>query len=258
MNKLDKITDPNLLLRYLPLIRGEKREDLLCELNGLIPTMEINSPPIVKENECSHNETTYDDKYADVICLDCGFICANTFSYVGYSDYQNLNIIKKSLYKPIDHLNIILDELCCYRVIVDEELIEELKSFIPNNYKDIKTVRKTLRKLGYKQHYLLLPTIMQHLDPVNFSPIQITSDNRRDIIYLFKQYLQEFYRLQHSGEIIRKNCLNYHFVLLKITTNLNICENIIKFLNPPKGQKTIDEHERIWSLIRLNYPHTLE
>jgi hypothetical protein len=254
-DKLQYETQTHVLLRYMPLIRGEYVIELLNEL-GYIESLsldETNKNTETCVNCKSYGQLLFDNKQADLICSQCGCIKNEMDVHIGYNDYKNLNIIRKSIYKPLDHLTLILDEFCCKRTQMDDELLKNIVDYIQKKKEKmtIKTVRKSLRKLGFKQHYLMLPTIMENLNPNMYKPCVLSGGDRIRIEAMFKKYIIQFEESRVVLRIKRKNLLNYHFVIYKIVQILNIDSNIIQYLNLPKGGKTLREHETIWNQLQI-------
>lgn len=259
MNKLlGNITDPILLLKYMPLFRGEDRPDLLESLGIIQDYSEGVTDTIVETSGCYHTNLVDDDRLADTICTDCGVVM-NGYekTNIGYNEYKNFNFIKPSIYKPVDHLILILTEFQCARVDICKDMIEDVKYKLGEQASEIKQVRKVLRKLGYKQHYLLLPSIMNAIDPGKFKPVRLTSREVRLITTKFSEYLCQFEALRKSGESKRKNLLNYHYVIKRICQFIklpNLKEMSIYF-HLPSGVKTMEEHDRMWNMIQFKSDH---
>lgn len=148
----------------------------------------------------------------------------------------------------MDHLDNILLELQCGRSRDLENIAEHVSSQLDKV--DYIGVRKSLRKLGYKQHYLMIPSIMHQIDPKQFPPWVPKRGQVGKIKKYYYKYLDRFGGLPLEAKGGKKNNLNYHFCIQKIAMVLGIKE-IVPFLNPPKGKKTIQRHEHIWSLLSI-------
>lgn len=239
--------DPEVLLKYIALIRGEYDEQLLMELGYPAEPLD---PRLICISCGSTDAFVFDERYFETICETCGVV-QNGSEYevdkVGYMDYKNLNIIRKSEYKHIDHLENILYEFQCKRGVIDTNMLQQIQQRIEGPITFLR-VRKVLRGLGYRQHYLWIPTILQNLAPDQFKPLLITQMQMNRIKRVFKQYLFSFTELKRQGVIQRNNVLNYHFTIKMICRMVDIPE-MEHYLSPPKGIKTIENHMYIWSLI---------
>ncbi|MFK5165321.1 hypothetical protein, partial [Propionibacterium freudenreichii] len=70
-------------------------------------------------------------------------------------------------------------------------------------------IKKSLRKLGYNQHYSMVYSVQRDLDET-FTPLILSFKQEENLQGLFFQYIS----LGNIGG--RKNRLNYHFVLGKL------------------------------------------
>ena len=246
---LEQLEDkhPMELLPYLPLLRGEIRPDLLLDL-GYIPQHMEETRFQYSASECNHTADVFDSTTCEDICLECGIVKHHRSHQIGYSDMCNFSTTRKRLYKPLDHLIIILEEMQCKRMVIPDRMLEDIQEALCDKPIHFTSVRKVLRRLGYKQHYMMIPTILQNLNPTSFPPLQLSNQEILQIQKRFKMYLEAFYHLTAEDKQHRKNILNYHFVIRKIAQQLQLTK-MFTYLQPLKGVKTITNHERIWRII---------
>jgi hypothetical protein len=197
------------------------------------PTQPITYYPN-KCEACGVDGVVLDSRLDDWLCAECGLIQHQTrapFKVV---------VPESSIYKHNVHLHQILHELQCLRHAIPDGLIDDVREFVGDRV-DYQTIKKSLRRLGYKQHYNMVPTIQQHLDPT-YQPLQLTREQEENITGYFNQYIA-------LGKLPgKKNRLNYHFVIGKICEILEY-DWVLPYLHPPKGKKSLDEHERLWDFI---------
>lgn len=184
---------------------------------------------------CNGENTVFYEIVTDTYtCHDCGQ-CQN----VTRTPYLRF-IPESSVYKHSVHLHQILHEMQCLRESVPPDIIGDVREAIgaPFTYDRIK---KSLRKLGYHQHYSMVYTIQRELDST-FFPLKLAFAQEEKLQGLFFQYIAL------GGIGGRKNRLNYHFVLGKIAA---MCGYgfIIPYIHPPKGKKSMEESEKVWKLV---------
>ena len=228
--------NPQDALKYLPLLRGEVDEPLLYELG-----IKLDISPII--NECC-GEIVFDETNWEYICKGCAIVQNYVKSSISYSDRLNMNFTKQSEYSQIEYIKLILHELQCNKNEMEDSVIQEIYIHIKKkvNYEN---VRKSLRKLGYKQIYLKIPSILNKLDPINYPPLLLKSSDFHHIIRMFKKYSNIFRQLTPEKRMNRKNILNYHFMIWKITDEMGLT-SVKKHLHVPKCKKTLMNHEKIW------------
>ena len=202
-------------------------------------------------SECNSDHLVEDDAHNDVICTVCGFIQPYPPIFI-YGEITNgYQYNTKKCYTRKDHLECILVELQCgrsrdmYQIVQDiQEKLDQLH--LPVTFTN---VQKNLRKLGYYQHYLHIPSILNMLCPTKFKPWNPSKNIINNLLGLFCQYEERFERYKIQNNVTRKNSLNYHFILIKLFQFVNEKDIPYRFLSIPKGKKTILEHEEIWSSI---------
>jgi VLTF3-like late transcription factor len=243
ISKYDENDKPFALLPFIPLMRGEMDEQLLLEL-GKIPVYDCHNNLNKYECQmCGSRDLDTDHTAAEIICIDCGIVQPFIEAVIGYEGYKNVSFQQKSIYCSVKYLNLLLDELSCKSCKIDYEMIEKVSIHVGDDISYI-NVRKCLRKLGYMQSYLKIPTILFELDKNKFPAVKLTAVERNRLEFQFKQYLDAFNRLMGK---YRKNGLSLHFVLLKLA-KMNKIE-MGHALHPPKGPASINRHESIWKEI---------
>ena len=203
--------------------------------------------------ECNSNKLDYCQQYDDTICMDCGLVqyfnCHYKRNVIEYLP-DTFNKIKKSVYKHYDYLNRKLDELSCARVIIDSILMNSIIHELNGSIADSSKLKKILRKLGHKQKFIQIPTILNTLYPDKYPPIVLNYHQRKKIETMFLRYIDSFFILVNDGKIKRKNLLNYNFVFYKIFLYLGF-KIMIHYFELPKGVKTMIAHQEIWDKICL-------
>lgn len=200
--------------------------------------------------ECtsSENNLVYDNRMDETMCRNCGVVQPFNFTFFrGNNEFlpDTSNKVLKSIYKQKEYLVRKLDELECYRVVVKEDLMDQIIIQARDKEITFTLIKKILTSIGHKQKYLQIPTILNTLDPIKYPPVVLSCHERIAVIEMFQKYIETFNIVNENK---RKNLLNYHFVLKKIFqyNNLKIS---IHFFNVPKGKNTIDMHEEIWAKI---------
>lgn len=212
------------------------------------------SPPVPSQTfnclECDSSSLQYDSLCDETICPNCGLVQHYNQAMPVHRGYlpDTFSKIKSTQYKEVVYLKLRLTELQCGVEKIPLDMIEKLEVHFKSHPLNIYTLRKALNYFGYKQLYLRIPIILYTLDPEKYPPMRLTSRQVSKIVNLFKHYLSIWQSLPKSKRCGRKNFLNYQFVLKKIFIQLGL-ESCIKFLNLPRGKKTLKEHEYIWSLL---------
>lgn len=211
-------TDTSILLDFLGVQHSEHNgiyfEDDTCEY-------------------CRQNTVFYDDRLDEYVCAECGS-CQNMIRKV-----FETHVPESHFYKPSVHLHKLLHEMQCLRHQMPPNIVENVRDYLKKDF-TYDRIKKSLRKIGYNQAYAMVYSIQQQLDP-NFKPLRLSYEEEENLQGLFWQYLQ----LDKMG---RKNRLNYHFVLEKLSKALGY-DHILPYLHPPKGKKSRDESERIWEQV---------
>lgn len=231
-----------------------KEKDLIAqsfyELNLLKKPPSPSPPQTFNCIDCSSHSLVHDSIYDETICTACGVVQHYNQTLPIHTGYlpDTFSKIKSTQYKEIVYLKLRLTELQCGVLKISPEMIEKLKEHFQSRPLTIYTLRKALNYFGYKQLYLRIPIILYTLDPEKYPPMKLSSRQVSKIVNLFKHYLSIWQTLPTSKKCGRKNFLNYQFVLKKIFIKLNL-EHCVKFLNLPRGKKTLKQHEYIWSLL---------
>lgn len=220
-----------------------KKKNIVCNLSS-------NSSISFKCIECNstHNNLVYDNRMDETTCRNCGLVQPfNHSCFRGMNEYLPDTSIKveKSVYKQKDYLHRKLDELSCARINIDDLLMEQIRNELKNEKANVKILKKILFRLGHKQKYLQIPTILYTLYPQEYPPINIDCHQRYRITNMFLKYIETFY-IVNNGK--RKNLLNYNYVLQKIFKYLKL-KIYNHYFNIPKGKKTIHTHDLIWGEI---------
>lgn len=189
---------------------------------------------------CGEDGVFYEPKIDQYACTECG-ACQETTR-----DDFKIFVPESSIYKHSIHLHQILHEMQCLRESIPPNLIADVRDFLKANF-TYERIKKSLRKLGYNQHYSMVYSVQRDLDET-FTPLILSFKQEENLQGLFFQYIS----LGNIGG--RKNRLNYHFVLGKLADKLGYTF-LHKYLHPPKGKKSKEESERIWKLvcIKLNW-----
>jgi hypothetical protein len=220
-------------LKHNLLLLGTERQ----KLNFLYEGVMTPHSPIQSANGCEWcgQETVFYETVTDTyLCNECGF-CQNTIRE------KPLRYVPEScIYKHHVHLHQILHEMQCLRNKVSSKMVDDIRHFLKKDF-TYERIKKSLRKLGYKQHYSMVYSIQHALDP-EFKPLKLSHDQEEVLQGLFHQYIA----LGPIGG--KKNRLNYHFVLMKLA---KMCKYdfILPYLHPPKGKKSVEQSERIWKEV---------
>lgn len=208
------------------------------KLNFLHPDRVFASDPHMIYNECEacgEDGVFFEPALDQYTCHDCGFCQKNSRSpLVRY-------IPESSVYKHSVHFHQILHEMQCLRESLPLNLINDIKDGLPPPY-TYERIKKSLRGLGYHQHYSMVYSIQQILDPT-FKPLRLDPRQEEKMQGYFFQYVS----LGAIGG--RKNRLNYHFVIGKIAKMCGYYDFIQPYLHPPKGKKSVDAAEVIWTQV---------
>jgi hypothetical protein len=206
---------------------------------------------------CDSINIVQEEETADVICEDCGIVQCYPASFLNGRISEGYQYTSRKCYTRTDHLKSILIELQCGRSREIQELAESVKEHLQQCGKtiDFKNVRGCLRKLGYYQHYLHIPSILNYLSPKEYKAWTPAPGSVDRILGLFHQYQEHFenYLVQHT--IKRRNSLNYHFILIKLFALIHDQDIPYRFLHGPKGKKSVIEHETLWKVIEPQLVH---
>lgn len=208
------------------------------KLEFLHPDRVFQNDAPIKYNECeacSDDAVFYDPTLDQYTCHSCGFCQEKSRSpLIRY-------IPESSVYKHSVHFHQILHEMQCLRESLPHNIINDIKDGLEPPY-TYDRIKKSLRRLGYQQHYSMVYSLQQILDPT-FKPLHLTPQQEETMQGFFFQYVA----LGPIGE--RKNRLNYHFVIGKIAKMCGYYDFIAPYLHPPKGKKAIDTSEDIWTQV---------
>jgi hypothetical protein len=225
--------------KYLSDATSEKEK--LEFLHGCDNVSEVTSPISYHWCEFCGEDGVFHEPHIDqYVCNECGS-CQPTTRTV----FKTF-VPESSIYKHSVHLHQILHEMQCLRESIPQNLIADVRDFLGANF-TYERIKKSLRKLGYNQHYSMVYSIQRELDPT-FKPLKLSFKQEEQLQGLFFQYIS----LGKVGG--RKNRLNYHFVLGKLADMLEY-KFIHPFLHPPKGKKSREESEVIWIEVckKLNW-----
>lgn len=201
--------------------------------------------------ECDGQNLVSDERHNDIICSDCGIIQPGPVPKFKNRLQSGQAYISKRGYYPEDHMSAILIEMQCGRSRDVSDLIQDCGDHLKQHDKPVTflNVRSCLRRLGYKQHYLMLPSILHGLDRIQFRPWIVSPTLLRKIQGLFYQYKVCFDQLSSQNKEHRKNSLNYHFLLIQFFKLLDMTDIPWRFLRCPKGQSSLKQHQHIWDQI---------
>jgi len=202
-------------------------------------------------SDCNLQNLFYNQTVDETVCINCGLIQYFNIHYQR-NDIEYLpdtsNVIKKSVYKHRDYLNRKLDELSCARITIDSDLLSSIQHELGSKIATFENLKTILRKLGHKQKFLQIPTILNTFYPDEYPPIQLNYHQRDKLEKMFLLYIDSFFILKNKKIINRKNLLNYNFVFYKLFFYLDL--KLKKhYFQLPKGKKTIENHEKIWNII---------
>lgn len=119
-----------------------------------------------------------EDTYA---CSECGLILPPWMEHITKERPDSC------FYKHKVHMHQILHELQCLRHKLDWNMVEDIRHFLKTDF-TYERIRKSLRRCGYRQHYRMIPSIQQALDP-NFKPLHLNPDKENEIQKYFYKYL---------------------------------------------------------------------
>lgn len=199
--------------------------------------MEGRHSPISKGygcEQCDASIVVLDAERDEWLCQDCGSVQERERRY--FKPFTP----ESSVYKHTVRLHQILHELQCNRMKLPANIVGDVKEHLKENFTYAR-IQKSLRKLGYKQHYTMIPTLQMALDP-SFEPLQLTRDEEMELTGLFTQYIALG---QFSGY---RNRLNYHYVISKLADMLGYYW-IHPHLRLPKGKKSVQRHDELWSKV---------
>lgn len=240
LEKLEATISPENLnhfwLSHMKYLRDDTPEQ--DKLEFLHPERVFRNETPIQYNECevcADNTVFYDPALDQYTCHTCGFCQEKSRSTL-------LRYIpESSVYKHSVHFHQILHEMQCLRESIPNNIINDIKDGLEPPY-TYERIKKSLRRLGYHQHYSMVYSLQQILDPT-FKPLHLTPQQEETMQGLFFQYVS----LGPIGG--RKNRLNYHFVIGKIATMCGYYDFIAPYLHPPKGKKAVDASEEIWAQV---------
>lgn len=200
--------------------------------------------------ECNstNNNLMYDNRMDETTCMSCGLVQPFNYTcYKGINEYLPDTSVKiqKSIYKQKDYLHRKLSELSCARITIDDELMSQIQEELKHKRASVQVLKRILFRLGHKQKYLQIPTILYTLYPKEFPPIKLSCHQHLKITNMFLKYIETFYMINNG---VRKNLLNYNFVLEKIFQLLKL-DIHSHYFNIPKGKKTLQIHNELWVKI---------
>jgi Poxvirus Late Transcription Factor VLTF3 like len=198
--------------------------------------------------QCDSEHLMEDEGHNDTICTECGLVQPYPVTSVKTRILEGQSYIRKKGYTPEDHMASILTEMQCGRSRDMEDILEHIGGYLKEQKKPVTfmNVRNCLRHLGYKQHYLMIPSILHGLDRHQFKPWVLEQGCLKNVQALFFQYKQIYQRVEKEN---RKNSLNYHYLLVQFCKMLNVQDVPTRFLRMPQGQKSIQQHDRLWKKI---------
>lgn len=177
-------------------------------------------------------------------CTQCGMVdnvdCGNAWVPTKPSLHHT-----SIVYSPIYRMTELLKELQCKRKSLPEGMVEKVRTYLKYPPYSYYRVRKALRPLGYKQHYLMIPTLLYYLNP-SFVPLQLSPQEVAQILRWIQHYTRLWTQYPSYFEG-RKNGLNYAFLLMKFLQHLH--HPILPWFCGPRGYLSKKQHERIWKTI---------
>lgn len=216
------------------------------KLAFLHPDKVFENEASIQYNECeacSEDTVFYDPTLDQYTCHNCGYCQEKSRTpLIRY-------IPESSVYKHSVHFHQLLHEMQCLRESIPHNIINDIKDGVEPPY-TYDRIKKSLRKLGYHQHYSMVYSLQQILDP-DFKPLHLTPLQEETMQGYFFQYIA----LGPVGG--RKNRLNYHFMIGKIAKLCGYYDFIAPYLHPPKGKKALDASEDIWAYVcdKLKWPN---
>lgn len=210
-----------------------------------------------KCHACNSIQIVQEEETADVICEDCGVVQPYPANFLNGRISEGYQYTSRKCYTRADHLKSILIELQCGRSREIQVLAEDVEAHLKKIKKkiDFKNVRGCLRKLGYYQHYLHIPSILNYLMPQEYKAWKPGNGSIDKLLALFHQYQEHFENYLWGHAVQRRNSLNYHYILLKLFVLIQDHDIPSRFLHGPKGKKSIVEHEMIWNVIEPKLIH---
>jgi len=208
-------------------------------------------------HSCYSEYLVQEEEKFDVVCVDCGIVQNYPPDFLNGKISDGYQYTNKKCYTRMDHLKSILIELQCGRSREIESIGQHVQEYLYLNRKLVTftNVRGCLRKLGYHQHYLHIPSILNYLKPQEFKAWTPSNGSIPRILGLFNQYQEHFEAYVYKCKIKRRNSLNYHFILLKLFDLIDDQDVPTRFLFGPKGKKSLQEHHEIWNVIAPKFIH---
>jgi len=200
--------------------------------------------------ECGSEELQQDEGHADTICTACGTVQPWPITCNKHRLLEGQVYVRKKGYTPEDHMSCILTELQCGRSRDIQPIVDDVAFYLKQTPISFIAVRGCLRKLGYRQHYLMMPSILHGLNRHQFRPWTMERGALQRIQALFFQYKSLYENMDLKEKEYRKNHLNYHYLLVEICKLLNLHDIPFRFLHTPQGPKSIQQHERLWNKIK--------
>lgn len=200
--------------------------------------------------QCGSEDLQEDEAHADTICVTCASIQPWPVTSLKHRLLEGQAYIRKKGYTPEDHMSSILTEMQCGRSRDMQPIIEDVACHLKGAPITFLNVRGCLRQLGYRQHYLMIPSILHGLDRTGFRPWVMQKGCLKNIQALFFQYKKIYENMNIEEKENRKNSLNYHYLLQQFCKMLGIQDIPLRFLRTPQGAKSIQQHERLWKKIQ--------
>ena len=139
------------------------------KLEFLHPDRVFKNETPIQYNECeacSEDGVFYDPTLDQYTCHSCGYCQEKSRSpFIRY-------IPESSVYKHAVHFHQILHEMQCLRESIPHNIINDIKDGVEPPY-TYERIKKSLRRLGYHQHYSMVYSLQQILDPT-FKPLHLT------------------------------------------------------------------------------------
>lgn len=201
-------------------------------------------------SECDSTELQEDEAHSDTICVACGLVQPWPVTSMKHRLLEGQAYIRKKGYTPEDHMASILTEMQCGRSRDMQNIVEDIAAHLRQEDITFMKVRGCLRQLGYKQHYLMLPSILHGLDRHKYRPWVMQKGALKNIQALFFQYKKIYENMKPVEKEYRKNSLNYHYLLIQFCKMLGIPDIPLRFLRTPQGTKSIEQHDRLWKKIQ--------
>ena len=236
--------DNRILLIYQSLLKQPIDKEVILRLGIGLRDQEKNMNQCIS---CKSEKFVYDEQYDWAVCKDCGVVqCPKIKQNVQFLPDTHYKI-RQSEYKRIEYFERVLETIQAKRIIDDYEMISSIRAYINQKFKgeiNYYHVQKSLRPLGYKQNYLWIPSILQYLQPEEFSPIQINYQMKRRLCILFVRVMTIWDQLQTK----RKSLLSYHFILFKLSEIVEYPE-LQKYIRLPRGKRTMKNLDIHWDKV---------